>query len=79
MHCARNHEKTFFESNSGDISLIVIIFTVTMLKVTTHPKSSKAPAKKPAKGAVDACLGYITRELEVIKASNGGKVPYMVL
>lgn len=45
----------------------------------TRPKSTKAPAKKPTKGAVDACLGYIARELETAKANNGGRSPYGAL
>ena len=48
-----------------------------MPKVTRH-KSTKAPPK-PAKGAIDACVGYIIRELEVLKANNGRKTPYGTL
>jgi len=44
----------------------------------THHKSTKAHPK-PAKGAIDACVGYIVRELEVLKANNGRKTPYGAL
>ena len=44
----------------------------------THQKSTKAPPKS-AEGAIDACLGYIVKELEVLKANNGGKTPYGTL
>ena len=44
----------------------------------THHKSTKAHPK-PANGAIDACVGYIVRELEVLKANNGRKTPYGAL